>query len=301
MGLGHGWGTGIGRVCFLLVDRGLGVGEGSWFVVGREGGSILEVGGTIFDAGEAGYAGNAGGFAMVEGGGGGMVGGNLEVAVVQVHIVHQLVQHLVEHDTPFTEPHQHQRQLERHPRRKAELTSGVRLVYGVLQEDLDVRESPVARAVGGYAHNGRLHKVVEATEEVPQHSARTYYPHGGAREPQLEQCQGVFQAPPLPLADLLILRLHPRLQILQQTNRKISEAQLQLIKYTYLCVPLEEKDILNRTRRAVIKQTILLASEASCHQLHPNSASTHKKHLGTYITDDHFLQQTQSHYIALSG
>ena len=49
---------------------------------------------------------------------------------------------------------------------------------GVLQEKFYVGDSTVSSAVGGNAHDGGLHKVVEAAEEVAQHATGPHDPDG---------------------------------------------------------------------------------------------------------------------------
>lgn len=104
------------------------------------------------------------------------MGGDLEMTMFQVDVVDKFMQQLVQHYTAFTEPHKHQGEFKGHSGWEAELTSGVGLVYSVLQQCFDMREGPIPGTISRDAYYGRLHKVVEATEEVSEHSARTNYP-----------------------------------------------------------------------------------------------------------------------------
>lgn len=237
MRLGQGRGTGIGCVGrgsgrslrgrqllllsrLFLGDGGLGVGE-RWVVV--VGGAW--VGWAVLHAGQTGHAGDAGGLAMLTQQGRRLVGRQLEMGVVKIHIVDELVKNLVQHDTPLTKPHQHQGQLEGYSWVQAELALAMRLMDGVLEKELYVGQGPVARAVGGDTHNRGLDKVVEAAEEVAEHPAGPDYPHRRVGEPTLQEEEGVLQTPVLPLAYLLKLGLHLGLQILQRKR--------------YVCVVLE--------------------------------------------------------------
>ncbi len=91
----------------------------------------------------------------------------------------------------------------------------VGLVDGILKEGLYVGQGTIAGAIGGDSHYGRLHKVVETAEEESQHSTRSHNPNGRVGELVLKDREGIFQTPWLPLAYLLVLALHPSLQVLQ--------------------------------------------------------------------------------------
>lgn len=195
--------------------------------------------GGVLDAGETGDAGDAGGLPMVtvvtvmtEVGRG--RGGHVEVGVVESNVINQFVQHLIQHHAALTEPHQHQRKLKADPGGQSQLPLEVSLLYGVQQEQLDVGHGTVASAVGGDAHDGGLHEVVEAAEEVAQHATGPHDPDCRVGELVLEEGQGVLQTPALPLAYLLELGLHLHPEVLR--------------------VPLEEEDVLYWTWRAVVEQ-----------------------------------------------
>lgn len=52
------------------------------------------------------------------------------------------------------------------------------LVDGILKKYFYVWQSPITGAVGRYANDGRLDKVMEATEEETEHPARSDDPNG---------------------------------------------------------------------------------------------------------------------------
>ena len=143
------------------------------------------------------------------------------MTVIQVDVVHKLVQHLIQDYAAFAETDENQGEFEGRSGRHAELTLGMSLVQGVLQQCLDMREGSIPGAIGRDAHYGGLHEVVKAAEEGAQHATRADYPNSRAWELALEQVQGVLQAPTLPLADFLELGLHFSFQILHKGGKSI--------------------------------------------------------------------------------
>lgn len=99
------------------------------------------------------------------------------MTVLQIDIVHKFMQHLIQHYTAFAETDQHQGEFKGHSGWQAEVTFGMSLVQGILQQSLDVWEGPIPRAVCRDAHYGGLHKVVKAAEEEAEHTTGTDYPN----------------------------------------------------------------------------------------------------------------------------
>ena len=107
-----------------------------------------------------------------------MVGRHLQMAVFQTDVVDQFVDHLVQNHTPFAESDEDEWEFKGHPLGEAEMTFGLELMDGVLEEEFYVGESTVPRAVRRDTDNRGLDKIVKAAEELSQHSARTHYENG---------------------------------------------------------------------------------------------------------------------------